>query len=96
MNNKSVKLSEMSERNPISIDFDLQRLEERFSRLFGQQQPRSTYVQALREQLKDSRIFELRRSLGAILVASFGVLFAGALSVSIAVLAQKARRRLSA
>jgi hypothetical protein len=64
MNNKSVKLSEMSERNPISIDFDLQRLEERFSRLFGQQQPRSTYVQALREQLKNSRIFELRRSLG--------------------------------
>jgi hypothetical protein len=85
----------MNERNFINRDFDLQRLEERFSRLFGQQQPRSSYVQALREQLKNSRIFELRRSLGAILVASFGVLFAGALSVSIAVLAQKARRRLN-
>jgi len=35
----------------------------------------------------------LRRSIGAILVASLGVLFAGALSFSIAVLAQKARRR---
>ena len=86
----------MNERNFINRDFDLQHLEERFSRLFGQQQPRSTYVQALREQLENSRIFELRRSIGAILVASFGVLFAGALSVSIAVLAQKARRRLSA
>jgi hypothetical protein len=85
----------MNERNFINRDFDLQRLEERFSRLFGQQQPRSTYVQDLREQLKNSRIFELRRSIGAILVASFGVLFAGALSVSIAVLAQKARRRLN-
>lgn len=86
----------MNERNFINRDFDLQHLEERFSRLFGHQQPRSTYVQALREQLKNSRIFELRRSIGAILVASFGVLFAGALSVSIAVLAQKARRRLNA
>jgi len=84
----------MSERNITLKDFDLQNLEERVSRLFGQQQPRSTYVQSLREQLKNSRIFELRRSLGAILVASFGVLFAGALTVSIAVLAQKAHRRL--
>lgn len=86
----------MNERNLTIKDFDLQNLEERFSRLFGQQQPRSTYVQNLREQLKNSRIFELHRSFGAILVASFGVLFAGALSVSIAVLAHKARRRLSA
>lgn len=86
----------MNERNLTIKDFDLQNLEERFSRLFGQEQPRSTYVQNLREQLKNSRIFELRRSFGAILVASFGVLFAGALSVSIAVLAHKARRRLSA
>jgi len=85
----------MSERIIFNKDLDLWNLEERFSRLFGQQQPRSTYVQSLREQLKNSRIFELRRSLGAILVASFGVLFAGALSVSIAMLVQKARRRLS-
>ncbi len=42
----------MNERNFINRDFDLQHLEERFSRLFGHQQPRSTYVQALREQLK--------------------------------------------
>jgi len=77
-------------------DYDLQKLEERFSQLLGHQQPRSTYVKSLRDQLINSRIFELRRSIGAILVASFGVLFAGALSVSIAVLAQKARRRLSA
>jgi len=77
-------------------DYDLQKLEERFSQIFGHHQPRHTYVKSLRDQLKNSRIFELRRSIGAILVASFGVLFAGALSVSIAVLLKKARRRLSA
>ena len=76
-------------------EYDLHKLEERFSQIMGHQRPRSTYVKSLREELKNSRIFELRRSVGAILVASFGVLFAGALSVSIAVLAQKARRRLS-
>jgi hypothetical protein len=77
-------------------DYDLQKLEERFSQILKQHQPRSTYVKSLRDQLKNSRIFELRRSFGAILVASFGVLLAGALSVSIAVLVQKARRRLRA
>ncbi|HOF28327.1 MAG: hypothetical protein KBA05_04790 [Anaerolineaceae bacterium] len=51
-------------------------------------------MKRLKEELKNSRVFELRRSVGAILVASFGVLFAGTLSVSIAVLVQKARRRL--
>ena len=86
----------MNEIRIFSKEIDLENLEKRFSRLFGEQKPSSTYVQTLREQLKNSRIFELRRSLGAILVASFGVLFAGALSVSIAVLAHKARRRMSA
>ncbi len=86
----------MNEIKIFNKELDLENLEERFSRLFGQQKPSSTYVQSLREQLKNSRIFELRRSLGAILVASFGVLFAGALSVSIAVMAHKARRRLRA
>jgi hypothetical protein len=52
-------------------------------------------VKKLKDELKNSRIFEYRRSIGAILVASLGVVFAGALSFSIAVLAQKARRRLS-
>lgn len=85
----------MSETNIFNKDFDLQKLEERFSRLIGQQYPRSTYVKTLRDELKNSRIFELRRSFGAILVASFGLLFAGALSFSIAVLVQKARRRLT-
>ncbi len=85
----------MSERN-IFKDYDLQKLEERLSQILGHQRPRSTYVKSLRDELKNSRIFELRRSIGAILVASLGVLFAGALSISIAVLAQKARRRLNA
>lgn len=76
-------------------EIDLHKLEERFSQLLKDQRPRSAYVKNLKEELKNSRIFELRRSVGAILVASFGVLFAGALSLSIAVLAQKARRRLS-
>jgi hypothetical protein len=77
-------------------EIDLQKFEERFSQLMKRHSPRSTYVKRLKDELKKSRIFELRRSVGAILVASFGVLFAGALSVSIAVLAQKARRRLGA
>lgn len=85
----------MSERN-IFKDYDLQKLEERLSQILGHQRPRSTYVKSLRDELKNSRIFELRRSIGAILVASLGVLFAGALSISIAVLAQKARRRFNA
>ena len=76
-------------------EFDLQRLEERFSQLLGNQRPRSSYVKRLKDELKNSRIFEYRRSIGAILVASLGVVFAGALSFSIALLAQKARRRLS-
>lgn len=75
---------------------ELQKLEQRFSQLLGQQRPRFTYVKTLKEELKNSRIFELRRSVGAILVASLGILFAGALSFSIAVLAQKARRRMNA
>ena len=75
---------------------DLQKIEQRFSQLLGQQRPRFTYVKNLKEELKNSRIFELRRSVGAILVASLGILFAGALSFSIAVLAQKARRRVNA
>ena len=83
----------MKER--ITSNYDLQRLEEQFSQLLRQHIPSSAYVKSLREKLKKSQIFELRRSFGAILVAGFGVLFAGALSVSIAVLAQKARRRLS-
>ncbi len=74
-------------------EVDLQKLENRFSQLLGNQKPRSSYVKRLKNELKNSRIFELRRSIGAILVASLGVLFAGALSFSIAVLAQKARRR---
>ena len=74
-------------------EVDLQKLENRFSQLLGNQKPRSSYVKGLKNELKNSRIFELRRSIGAILVASLGVLFAGALSFSIAVLAQKARRR---
>ena len=86
----------MSENTISYKDYDLHKLEERFSQILGHQRPRSTYVKSLRDELKNSRIFELRRSIGAILVASFGVLFAGALSVSIAVLAKKARRRLSA
>ena len=85
----------MSENTISYKDYDLHKLEERFSQILGHQRPRSTYVKSLRDELKNSRIFELRRSIGAILVASFGVLFAGALSVSIAVLAHKARRRLS-
>ena len=76
-------------------EFDLQKLEERFSQLLGNQRPRSSYVKKLKDELKNSRIFEYRRSIGAILVASLGVVFAGALSFSIALLAQKARRRLS-
>lgn len=76
-------------------EVDLQKLENRFSQLLGNQKPRSSYVKRLKNELKNSRIFELRRSIGAILVASLGVLFAGALSFSIAVLAQKARRRLN-
>ena len=76
-------------------EVDLQKLENRFSQLWGNQKPRSSYVKRLKNELKNSRIFELRRSIGAILVASLGVLFAGALSFSIAVLAQKARRRLN-
>lgn len=76
-------------------EIDLHKLEKSFSQLLKHQRPRSAYVKNLEEELKNSRIFELRRSVGAILVASFGVLFAGALSFSIAVLAQKARRRLS-
>ena len=86
----------MNEKTNNIKEYDLHKLEERFSQILGHQRPRSTYVKSLRDELKNSRIFELRRSIGAILVASFGVLFAGALSVSIAVLAQKARRRLSA
>ncbi len=74
-------------------EVDLQKLENRFSQLLRNQKPRSSYVKRLKNELKNSRIFELRRSIGAILVASLGVLFAGALSFSIAVLAQKARRR---
>ena len=74
-------------------EVDLQKLENRFSQLLGNHKPRSSYVKRLKNELKNSRIFELRRSIGAILVASLGVLFAGALSFSIAVLAQKARRR---
>lgn len=74
-------------------EVDLQKLENRFSQLLGNQKPRFSYVKRLKNELKNSRIFELRRSIGAILVASLGVLFAGALSFSIAVLAQKARRR---
>lgn len=85
----------MNEKNKTMTEIDLHKLEERFSQLLSQQRPRSTYVKKLKDELKNSRIFELRRSIGAILVASFGVLFAGALSFSIAVLAQKARRRLS-
>jgi len=76
-------------------EVDLQKLENRFSQLLGNQKPRSSYVKRLKNELKNSRIFELRRSIGAILVASLGVLFAGALSFSVAVLAQKARRRLN-
>jgi len=76
-------------------EFDLQKLEERCSQLMGNQRPRSSYVKRLKDELKNSRIFEYRRSIGAILVASLGVVFAGALSFSIALLAQKARRRLS-
>lgn len=83
----------MNER--INSENDLQKLEEQFSQLLRQHMPSSAYVKSLRDKLKKSQIFELRRSFGAILVAGFGVLFAGALSVSIAVLAQKARRRLS-
>ncbi len=75
-------------------EFELQKFEERFSQLLKRQSPRSMYVKKLKDELKNSRIFELRRSVGAILVASLGIIFAGALSFSIAVLAQKARRRL--
>ncbi len=77
-------------------EIDLQKFEERFSQLMKRHTPRSTYVKKLKDELKNSRIFEVRRSVGAILVASLGVIFAGALSLSIAVLAQKARRRLDA
>ena len=84
----------MTEQSSTILFNDFQSLEERFSRFLRQQRPRAAYVKRLKEELKNSRIFELRRSVGAILVASFGVLFAGTLSVSIAVLVQKARRRL--
>ena len=83
----------MNEKTKPLTEVDLQKLENRFSQLLGNQKPRSSYVKRLKNELKNSRIFELRRSIGAILVASLGVLFAGALSFSIAVLAQKARRR---
>ena len=85
----------MNEKTKPMTEVDLQKLENRFSQLLGNQKPRSSYVKRLKNKLKNSRIFELRRSIGAILVASLGVLFAGALSFSIAVLAQKARRRLN-
>ena len=84
----------MNEKKDMT-DVDLQKLEDRFSQLLGHQKPRSSYVKRLKNELKNSRIFELRRSIGAILVASLGVLFAGVLSFSIAVLAQKARRGLN-
>jgi len=85
----------MNEKTKPMTEVDLQKLENRFSQLLGNQKPRSSYVKRLKNELKNSRIFELRRSIGAILVASLGVLFAGALSFSVAVLAQKARRRLN-
>ena len=85
----------MNDKTKPMTEVDLQKLENRFSQLLGNQKPRSSYVKRLKNELKNSRIFELRRSIGAILVASLGVLFAGALSFSIAVLAQKARRRLN-
>ena len=66
-------------------DFDLQKLEQRFLQMMNRQKPRAMYVERLKGELKNSRIFELRRSVGAILVASFGVLFAGAVSAAIAI-----------
>ena len=76
-------------------DFDLKKLEQRFLQMMKRQKPRAMYVERLKGELKNSRIFELRRSVGAILVASFGVLFAGAVSAAIAIFAQRARRRIN-
>jgi len=76
-------------------ELELSELEQRFSQILGQHRPSNGFAKSLSDELKKSKIFELRRSLGAILVASFGALFAGALSFSIIMLAHKARRRLT-
>lgn len=77
------------------MESDLSDLESKVSELLRQHRPDARFAQALRNDLQKSKIFELRRSLGAILVACFGALFAGVLSASIIFLALKSRRRLT-
>ncbi len=85
----------MNKMNFGNKDLELTELEKRFSQILREQRPSAGFYHSLRDELSRSKIFELRRSLGAILVASFAALFAGALSASIILLAHKSRRRLT-
>lgn len=57
--------------------------------------PNVVFVDDLRDRLLGSRIFEYRRSIGAILVASFSVLLMGTLSYCVGRLFSKAKKIVS-
>ncbi|MFA5611329.1 MAG: hypothetical protein WDA04_00530 [Anaerolineaceae bacterium] len=66
------------------FEADLIGLEGRLAGYLGQYAPDSKFVQELKQNLVSSRIFEQRREIGAIVVASLTLLLAGSIAFSVA------------
>jgi hypothetical protein len=74
------------------FDPDLSNLEEQIASRLTQISPDRRFVEQLRGQLLGSRIFEYRRSIGAMLVASLSVILAGTLLYALGKLIRQALR----
>lgn len=74
------------------IDIELHRFEEELTQQLMRIKPDGKFVEDLRSNLVNSRVFECRRAIGAIVVASLSVIFAGTASYAIIRLARQARR----
>ena len=74
------------------FDADLIGLEERLAGYLGQYAPDSKFVQDLKQNLVSSRIFEKRRVISAIVVASLTLLLAGSVAFSVAQIIRWARK----
>lgn len=74
------------------FDADLIGLEGLLAGYLGQYAPDNKFVQELKQNLVSSRIFERRREIGAIVVASLTLLLAGSIAFSVAQLIRWARK----
>lgn len=77
------------------FDTELSGFERQLAQQMERYTPDTIFVQDLKDRLVSSRVFNRRREIGAIVVASLGLLFVAALAFSLIQLIHKTKKPIS-